>query len=36
VPKAHHERLLPTRHMRCEEADAVFAAWAVKADKIPY
>jgi tRNA(Arg) A34 adenosine deaminase TadA len=36
VPKAPHERLLPTRQMQCAEADAVFAAWAVKADKIPY
>ncbi len=36
VPKAPHERLLPTRHMRCAEADTVFAAWDVKQDKIPY
>jgi len=36
VPKAPHERLLSTRQMQCAEADAVFAAWAVKADKIPY
>ena len=36
VPKAPHERLLPTRQMQCAEADAVFAAWDVKQDKIPY
>ena len=36
VPKAPLERSLPTRHLATPEAEATFAAWAAKPDKVSY
>jgi tRNA(Arg) A34 adenosine deaminase TadA len=36
IPKPIEERLIPTLHVPCEEAKAVFRAWLTKADKIAY
>jgi tRNA(Arg) A34 adenosine deaminase TadA len=36
IPKPIEERTIPTKHLPLAEAEAVFAEWQAKPDKVPY